>query len=296
MMNTKSEVLNRLVAVIMPLLILTFSIQLPAQAQPEATRNGKGLFYLVGMGPGDPDLVTIRAMRIVQKADLVICLQSLKERFAHLITKKEVMVVPETLCTWRGYGKDEKDNQDHEIDRLLESEKARAKLISRVRETIQRGKTVVVLDDGDPLIYGKWIWCLEECEDLDPIVIPGLSSYNAANAAIKKDVTVSDTVKSVILTTDDWPGKRDTIEKLSSNQATMVIFTMRPELKELISKLSTHYPLHTPIAIVCHAGHKHKEYVIKGTLENILKKTKNKDLPFGHLVYVGKNVDFRWKK
>ena len=63
-------------------LIISFLfISVHVWAQTESATKGKGSFYLVGMGPGDPDLTTIRAMKIVQKADLIICSESLAERF-----------------------------------------------------------------------------------------------------------------------------------------------------------------------------------------------------------------------
>ena len=261
-------------------------------ALAEANRRG---LSLVGMGPGDSDLATLRAMNIVEQADLIICHKGLKEKFARVLTNKEVVCVPANAWIWFGYGKNLSDFQGKELEKFLASEKARGDIIGKVRKAIGMGKRVAVLAGGDPLIYGQWSWCLEEFHDFEPMVVPGVSCFNAAHAALKKDVTWSDTVKSTILTADDWPGTRDTIEKLAENQVTMVIFTMGLELKALVNKLSIHYPSDTPIAIVCHAGYKEKEGVIESTLGAILNKTRDMKLPFEHLVYVGKNLNFKWK-
>jgi precorrin-4/cobalt-precorrin-4 C11-methyltransferase len=264
-----------------------------AKAVPEERTTGR--LYLVGMGPGDPDLATLRAVRTVEEADVIICHAYLGEKFSHLL-KGKVVEGPEVgAWIWHGYGKKASDFEGKEVDKFLRSEKARNRVINTVRRALSKGKCVAILDSGDPLIYGPWGWCLEEFKDADPVVVPGLSCFNAANAALKRDVTWSDTAKTTILTANDWPGMKDTIARLAREQVTMVIFTMGLEFKDLVKKLSESYGPQTPIAIVCHAGYKDKEHVIEGKLQDILEKTGKAQLPMEHLVYVGENVNFTWK-
>ena len=137
------------------------------------------------------------------------------------------------------------------------------------------------MDSGDPMIYGPNAWYLEELKDLNPIVIPGVSCFNAANAALGKSITSGKETHSVVLTS-----RRD-MEKMSGHHPTMVIFTMKTEFKDIITRLRKSYPLKCPIAIVVHAGYKEKERVIEGTLENIMDKMGDEKLPFEHLIYVG---------
>lgn len=285
---------SRFVAIAM-ILFLAISVNLCTWLQCDAATKEKGSFYLVGMGPGDPDLATLRAMKIVEEADLIICHKSLNEKFFRVLKKKKVMYIPVNSWIWFGYGKKAADFQGKQLEKFQSSEKTRGQVITKIREATKEGKRVAVLASGDPLIYGPWSWTLEEFQDIDPVVVPGISCFNAGHAVLKKDVTWSDTVKSTILTADDWPGTKDTIGNLARHQVTMVVFTMGLELKDLIEKLSTHYPPHTPVAIVCYAGYKEKEYVIRGTLQTILDKTQNEKLPFEHLVYVGENLNFKWK-
>lgn len=250
--------------------------------------------YLVGMGPGDPDLATIRAIKTVEEADLIICqFKFLRERFSDVLNNKEVWGPPQSVWTWHGYGKKASDFQGKGLEKFLESEKARQETIARVRQAIKEGKTVAILDYGDPLIYAPWSWVLEEFADLGPCVVPGLSSFNVANAALKKDVTSGKYTKSVILTVPDVPGwlhmDAFDMDEVARHQATMVIFlpNYQMTLKGLVKKLSAHYQRNTPIAIVVYAGFKEKERVIKGTLEDIVEKAGNEKLPLEVLVYVG---------
>ena len=245
------------------------------------------------MGAGDSDLATIRAMKVVEEADLIYCHDSLKERFSHILDNKEVIIPPEYGWIWYGYGKRECDFQGKELERFLVCKKVRGQIIVRVRQAIKEGKKIAILDHGDPLVYGPWVWVLEEFVDLKPTVIPGISSFNAASAILKKEVTSGKNTKSVILTTPDvaeWLERSAfDMDRVASHQVTMVIFmpSYNTELKYLVAKLSAHYPRETPIALVVYAGFKEKERIIQGTLDNIVDKVGNEKLPFEHLMYVG---------
>ena len=250
--------------------------------------------YLVGMGPGDPELITVRALNVLKKADLVFCSDGIRETFSAQLQDKEVIGGYWRLFPY--YGKDATKltgEQRREAEALMEKRKG---FIAKVRGAIAQGKTVAILDNGDPLIYGPWEWCLEEFEDLHPVVVPGVSSFNAGNAALRKGVTTSKQTKAVILTSTDWPGKTDTIEKLSVHRSTMVLFTMRAEFPEFVKKLSVNYPPDTPVAVVKHAGRQDKEEVVRGTLATIGAKVGETPLPFEYLIYVGDFLNHRYRE
>jgi len=250
--------------------------------------------YLVGVGPGDADLVTIRALNVMKKADLLFCSDRVKEKFPAELQGKEVIGGYWRLFPY--YGQDPASFEGEERREAEELAVKRNEFIARLRDAVGRGKTVAIVDSGDPLIYGPWAWCLEEFEDLHPVVVPGVSCFNAANAALRRGVTNSDTTKSVILSAADWPGKTDTIEKLSVHHSTMALFTMRTDFEEFVKKLSINYPAQTPVAIVVQAGYADKERVIQGTLGTILKQVSQQDLPFEYMIYVGDFLTFRHKK
>lgn len=251
-------------------------------------------FYLVGVGPGDPDLITLRGVRVIKEADLVFCSKRLKEKFASYLEGKEVVHGYWRLFPY--YGKNPSEFEGEKRRECEEITRKRNTFIAKVRRAIEEGKTVAVLDSGDPLIYGPSEWCLEEFEDLNPVVVPGLSSFNAGNAALRRGITTSEHTKSVILTATDWPGKTDTIDKLSVHRSTMVLFTMRAEFEDFIQKLSINYPPETPVAIVKHAGYVEREEVIRGTLGTILDQIGDRELPFEYLIYVGDFLTHRYKK
>ena len=75
----------------------------------------------------------------------------------------------------------------------------------------------------------------------------------------------------------------------------MVLFTMRAEFKDFVSKLSVNYPPETPVAIVKHAGNVDREEVIQGTLGTILNQVSHDSLPFEYVIYVGEFLKHRYK-
>ncbi|MFO8055839.1 MAG: SAM-dependent methyltransferase [bacterium] len=284
------------VAVLFLALIISCNKKEPDQPAPERSDLPKHGFYLVGMGPGDPDLATLQAVNTVKKADLVIGVSSHLERFSHLVEGKQKMSFPPPAFVWFGYGHSEADFKGKELQRFRKAKKSRRKVVKAIREAHRQGKKVVILDNGDPMIYGRWTWALTELKELDPEVIPGLSSFNASQAVIGKEVVWTGLSKTAILTANDFASGKDTIENLARHQVTMFVYTMGLSIPDLADKLEEYYPPDTPIAIICYAGYRDKEYVIKGTLANIRRKTSDQEIPFEHLVIVGENLDFQWKK
>lgn len=271
--------------------VLLLAAGLAAEDCAAADKGSKQL-YLVGVGPGDPDLITLRALNVMNSADLVFCSPGIEEKFARYLQRKKVVHGYWRLFPY--YGKDPAELEGDERRECQQIAGRRDAFIEQVRRAVRERKTVAILDNGDPLIYGPWAWCLEEFEDLDPVVVPGVSCFNAANAALARGITTSKSTKSVILTATDWPGKTDTIERLSVHGSTMVLFTMRAEFKEFVDKLSVNYPPETPVAVVKHAGYAEKEEVIQGTLRTILDRIDHQKLPFEYLIYVGDFLTYRY--
>lgn len=252
-------------------------------AEPKKPGGSKGKFHLVGTGPGDADLATLRALKVMEEADLVFARKNLEEKFLPQLKGKKVLDGYGRLFPF--YGKD--------CSKLTEAEKSResmscedyhrkqAEFATLVREAVARGERVVMLDNGDPLIYGPCSWTLTELRDLETEVVPGLSAFNAGNAALRVGVTEGKNSHSVILASG-W-----TVDEMAVHKATMVLFTMRTEFRKFIDSLSRHYPPETPVAVVVNAGYSEKEQVIHGNLGTILQQIGEGRLPFEHLLYVG---------
>ncbi len=252
---------------------------IPAKAGPEK----KGKFYLVGMGPGDPDLATLRAMQVIKEADLVVSGRKLSDKFADALAGKEVINGYRRLFPFYGKKCSDVKKSDTSRERMSceEYHQKQAEFAALVRKAVAAGKTVALLDSGDPLVYGPCSWSLTELSDLETEVVPGVSCFNAANAALKSGVTEGEKSHSVILASG-W-----SVDEMSVHQSTMVLFTMRREFKEFIDKLSKHYAPNTPAAVVVSAGYADKERVVQGTLGSLLDQVGEEKLPFEYMLYVG---------
>jgi precorrin-4 methylase len=261
-----------------------------------ALEGPKTNLYLVSVGSGDQDNITVRAINTIKDSHLIFCDKRIRDKFSVLLHDKEVHDTG--FGIFGIYGKTPEEAKKNKRFNYEEKLKEFKEIDSTIRKAIKEGKTVSVLDSGDPTIYGPHAWYMEAFEDLKLEIIPGISCFNAANAALKKGVTSGEKTHSVILTAsfgkENYAGA-DSIENLAAHRASMVFFTMFLNMEEVVKKLRTHYPPETPIAIVLYAGYKEKENVIRGTLDTILEKTKGEKLPHEHLIYVGDFLTKRYK-
>lgn len=248
-----------------------------------AENQGTGKFYLVGMGPGDADMATLRAIKVIEKADVVFAGRRLPGRFQELLAGKQVFSGYGRLFPYFGQScKDVKPRQaKRERMSCEEYHQKQAQFLKIVREAVDKGQTVAMLDSGDPLIYGPCSWSLKALRDLPTEVVPGLSCFNAANAALQAGVTQGKNSHSVLLASG-W-----SVDEMAVHQSTMVLFTMRHEFKDFTDALAKHYAPETPVAIVAKAGYAAEEKVIHGTLGTILDQVGQDKLPFEHLLYIG---------
>ncbi|KGF25456.1 SAM-dependent methyltransferase [Oligella urethralis] len=244
-----------------------------------AASNGQ--LSLISMGIGDADNITVKALRTLEAADIVFGMQVVMDKYPDLLADKELHEA--------GHGLFTSMKQPMSASELKAFEDKNRQII---REAIANGKNVAIIDYGDPLVYGPQSGYLDEFRDLSPQVIPGISSFNAANAALATSITSGKSSHSVILTAamnadENYQGS-DSPATLAASKSSLVFFTMKMNLPEVVAQLKTHYPDETPIAIVNHAGSAEQQQVIKTTLGTLLKDTdEGEKLPFEHLIYVG---------
>jgi len=208
----------------------------------------------VGAGPGDPELITVKGSRALEKADRVIYAGSL--------------VNPELLALCRT------GTPFHDSAHLTLEE-----VITLMYEGTSNGETIVRLHTGDPSMYGA---VKEQFDHLDKksipySVIPGVSSVFAAAAAIKREFTLPEISQTLILTR--MAGRtpvpeREALATLAKHQASMAIFLSVQDMGSVVGALlEGGYPASTPIAVIAKASWPDEE-VLLGTLETIVDKVK----------------------
>lgn len=238
-----------------------------------------GTLTLVSMGTGDPENMTLRAHKAIEAGDLFFSMGG-KSPHPELTRGKPVYNAEHGL-----FG----DGGARPRISSEEAEELRAENRSIIRQAVGAGKNVVILENGDPAIFGPQIGYMQEFSDLDPHIVPGLSSFNAANAALMSSV-VSGKAGAVMLTSGRLNGGRgEFLARAINDGVTMALFMVR-DLDAFVGTLRNHkVPDSMPVAIVANAGSLEKEKVVRATLGTLKEKfSKGKIGPY--LLYIGDSV------
>ena len=224
------------------------------------------MIYFVGAGSGAPDLITVRGARLLSEADVIVYAGSL--------------VNPALL--------------DYKKDRCEVYNSAKMTLeevIAVMAPAAKAGKTVVRLHTGDPCVYGAHREQMDELSRLgiDYDVIPGVSSFLATAAALKKEYTLPGVSQTVILTRMEgrtpMPPK-EKLRDLAKHNSTMIIFLSVGMIEQLADTLKEEYREDTPVAVVYKASWEDQKIVI-GNLTNIAQKVKEAGITKTALTVVG---------
>ncbi len=259
-----------------------------------ADAAGVGKLYVLGMGPAGPDLTAPRALRIVKEADVLLCSPRLPKRFEALGMKFD----PEKMAfdPWEGIlGKkaQELKKADYEAWKA-QAQKQLEKVRNFVLEKLRQGKTVAMMDGGDPCVYGPSLAHLLKGFDENLYeVIPGMGAVNAASAALKRSL-IPEGVRFAVLTSprslfgEEWEKGDEILRDLSKYESTMVLYMSLSALDRMAAVFRKYYPPDLPVAVVYHAGFAEKEKVLKSDLEHIVEDVKSVDEKWLGLMIVGK--------
>ena len=226
------------------------------------------MIYFIGAGPGDPELITVKGKRLIDEADIIIYAGSL--------------VNPQVLSG----AKPEAEIYNSATMNLEE-------VLDVMKRGVAAGKKVVRVHTGDPSIYGAH---REQMVELDKLeipyeIVPGVSSFLAAAASLKREYTLPGVSQTVILTRMEGRTavpEREQIEALAAHQATMVIFLSVGEIETLGKRLQAGgYPADTPAAVVYKASWEDQK-IVQGTLTDIAEKVKEAGIRKTALVTVGR--------
>ncbi|MBS7224007.1 MAG: precorrin-4 C(11)-methyltransferase [Clostridiaceae bacterium] len=225
------------------------------------------MIYFVGAGSGAPDLITVRGAKLLEEADVIVYAGSLVNP-ALLGYKKESCEVYNSA----------KMTLEEVMDVMIPAEKS--------------GKKVVRLHTGDPCVYGAHREQMDilDREGVTYEVVPGVSSFCGAAAALKAEYTLPDVSQTVILTRMEGrtpvPPK-EKIELLAAHQATMVIFLSAGQLEKLSARLiEGGYTAETPAAIVYKATWP-DEKVVRTTVGELAQAAKENNISKTALITVG---------
>ena len=250
-----------------------------------------GKFYIVGMGTA-PDLITLRGVEVIKRADLILLEEpSEAEYWKSFIGDKEVFYCPHGSRV--GLGLDPETVEDPDMRAIVErNARQRQAAVDRIRKEVEAGKIVVSLQGGDPMVYGTTFYLEMLPEDCPSEIVPGVGAFNAVSAAVKRSPVFGYDTNSVIITMDDYVGRKDVNEKLMETQASMIFYCMGMNYPRLFEQLNRHYPADTPVAVVSYGGELDRQKIVRSTVGSFLKDVDYKNLPLdAHTLLVGKFME-----
>lgn len=206
------------------------------------------MIWFVGAGSGDPELLTLKGYRLLKQADLVVYAGSLVNEALLQYARPEARLV---------------NSAPLNLEEIVEV----------MVKAYRRGEQVVRLHTGDPSLYGA---IGEQMELLDKAnipysVVPGVSSFLAAAASLKKEYTIPDGTQTMIITRMEGRTpvpEREQMRLLAQHRSSMAIFLSVGLIEQVVEELLEHYPPDTPAAVVEKASWP-EERVLTGQLQEV---------------------------
>ncbi|HOP85028.1 MAG TPA: SAM-dependent methyltransferase [Syntrophorhabdaceae bacterium] len=238
--------------------------------------------YIIGMGCADTSLITLEAISYMGKADVFVAPEDIVKRFSKYMGDKPVLFDPLRNAEHM-FKKNNPNLSEEELKSKLEAQ--RAADLKKIKDAFNEGKSIALLEYGDPTIYGAWQYWLEEHFRGHIEIVPGISAFNAANAMIGKHLGCKG---SIILTVPKGLTKNEEMLKaIATNGDTIAIFIGLMELKNLVALLEKYYSQTTPVYVAYRAGYSESKHLLKTTLGEVISATeKEKERHLG-MIYIG---------
>lgn len=223
--------------------------------------------HFIGAGPGAPDLITVRALRLIQQAPVVLYAGSLVPAEVVAEARSDARVL---------------DTAPMNLDEI----------VAEIETAHAAGHDVARVHSGDPSIYGA---IAEQMRRLDTLgiaydVTPGVSAYAAAAAAIGRELTLPDVSQTVILTrtavrSSGMPEGED-LDTLGRSGATLAIHLSVNNLAKVVRELVPHYGADCPVVVAYRVSWPDQR-IVCGTLADIRAKVKAAGFTRTALIMVG---------
>lgn len=223
--------------------------------------------YIIGAGPGDPKLLTLRGAELIASCPVVLYTGSL---------------VPREVLAHARPDADVRDSSGMTLDEIM----------AVLEAAHAEGKDVARVHTGDPSIFGATAEQIRRLQEagIDYEIVPGVSSFCAAAAALGRELTLPELSQTVILTRAEGRTpmpEGEKLEQLATHGATLVLFLSITLLRQVVRSLAPAYGEDCPVAVV-HRASWPDQQIIEGTLADIADKVKAAGIRTQSLVMVGR--------
>ncbi len=235
-------------------------------------REKKGHIEIVGAGPGDPDLISVRGRKMLERADLILYAGSL---------------VPRELTDCHKPGAVVRSSANMNLEEQC----------ALMKEHYDKGHFIVRLHTGDPCIFGaiQEQMAFFDREGMDYHITPGISSFLAAAAELRSQFTIPERTQTIILTRGEGRTpmpEKEQLHLLAKSQSTMCIFLSAAIVDDVQRELLMEYPEDTPVAACYHLTWKDQK-IYRGVLKDLSKIVHDNNLTLTTMLVVGEAIDNR---
>ena len=235
-------------------------------------RQKQGHIEIVGAGPGDPDLVSVRGRKMLEKADLILYAGSL---------------VPKALTECHKPGAVVRSSADMNLEEQC----------ALMKEHYDKGHFIVRLHTGDPCIFGaiQEQMAFFDANDMSYHITPGISSFLAAAAELRSQFTIPERTQTIILTRGEGRTpmpEKEQLHLLARSQSTMCIFLSAAIVDDVQRELLQEYPEDTPVAACYHLTWPDQK-IYRGVLKDLAKIVHDNHLTLTTMLVVGEAIDNR---
>lgn len=231
-----------------------------------------GFIEIVGAGPGDPDLISVRGRKMLEQADLILYAGSL---------------VPKALTQCHKPGAVVRSSASMNLEEQC----------ALMKEHYDKGHFIVRLHTGDPCIFGaiqEQMAFFDE-HNMRYHITPGISSFLAAAAELRSQFTIPERCQTIILTRGEGRTpmpERERLHLLARSRSTMCIFLSAAIVDDVQRELLTEYPPETPIAACYHLTWP-DQHIYRGTLNELANIVHDNNLTLTTMIVVGEAIDNR---
>ena len=235
-------------------------------------RQRQGHIEIVGAGPGDPDLVSVRGRKMLEKADLILYAGSL---------------VPKALTECHKPGAVVRSSADMNLEEQCQL----------MKEHYDKGHFIVRLHTGDPCIFGaiQEQMAFFDLHGMSYHITPGISSFLAAAAELRSQFTIPERTQTIVLTRGEGRTpmpEKEQLHLLAKSQSTMCIFLSAAIVDDVQRELLQEYPEDTPVAACYHLTWPDQK-IYRGVLKDLAKIVHDNKLTLTTMLVVGEAIDNR---
>jgi len=232
----------------------------------------KAHIEIVGAGPGDPDLISVRGRKMLERADLILYAGSL---------------VPKALTDCHKPGAVVRSSADMNLEEQCQL----------MKEHYDKGHFIVRLHTGDPCIFGaiQEQMAFFDQHHMDYHITPGISSFLAAAAELQSQFTIPERCQTIILTRGEGRTpmpEKEQLHLLARSQSTMCIFLSASIVDDVQRELLQEYPEDTPVAACYHLTWP-DQHIYRGVLKDLAKIVHDNQLTLTTMLVVGEAIDNR---